>query len=542
MKQLLREIYRENKWIFYFTLFVALFSGIANIWWPVIQKYVVDSIVDFESFERIVYLIIIFFFVYAFTQLFGALTYYFSKKIWESVLTYYKQKSIEKFNRIKFNIIVDKKEGEINEIISKWTKALSETINNFFGSILQNGFIIFFGLIVLFTVNIYIFLYFLFIFIPLFVFYSLKEIKRIIPASKKLNQKENKVSGSIIEYLSNIRDIKLLWAENNFTRSFFRSFGSLFDTGMNIEKRHHFMNFKQFLILTWSICLILLYTSYNIVLWVLSVWTFLLVYSIFLHIRYALWAMVFLYRNFEENIIKINKLLGFFELEETVNIKPQKIKLFESLQIKNLEFKYGENQEILKSINFSIQSGQKIAIIWKSGAGKTTLINIILWLYEWYKWEILLNEKSISGNIESLFSYVPQDVQVFNENLKFNLTLWGKFKDSDLIDMLKKVWLSYLSKRAKKWKTILDIMVGSDGLKLSGWERQRLGIARAMIRDKDIYVFDEITSNLDEETEKDIIDLIFSIAKKKTFIIISHKKEILKKVDRIYEMKNGKLI
>jgi ABC-type transport system involved in cytochrome bd biosynthesis fused ATPase/permease subunit len=63
-----------------------------------------------------------------------------------------------------------------------------------------------------------------------------------------------------------------------------------------------------------------------------------------------------------------------------------------------------------------------------------------------------------------------------------------------------------------------------------------------MIRDKDIYVFDEITSNLDEETEKDIIDLIFSIAKKKTFIIISHKKEILKKVDRIYEMKNGKLI
>jgi ABC-type transport system involved in Fe-S cluster assembly fused permease/ATPase subunit len=73
--------------------------------------------------------------------------------------------------------------------------------------------------------------------------------------------------------------------------------------------------------------------------------------------------MVFLYRNFEENIIKINKLLGFFELEETVNIKPQKIKLFESLQIKNLEFKYGENQEILKSINFSIQSGQKIAII-----------------------------------------------------------------------------------------------------------------------------------------------------------------------------------
>ena len=85
-------------------------------------------------------------------------------------------------------------------------------------------------------------------------------------------------------------------------------------------------------------------------------------------------------------------------------------------------------------------------------------------------------------------------------------------------------------------------MVGSDGLKLSGWEKQRLWIARAMIRDKDIYVFDEITSSLDEETEKDIIDIIFYISKNKTFIIISHKKEILKKVDKVYEMKNGKLI
>ena len=73
--------------------------------------------------------------------------------------------------------------------------------------------------------------------------------------------------------------------------------------------------------------------------------------------------MVFLYRNFEENIIKINKLLDFFELEETENIKPQKIKSFQSLEIKKLEFDFGEDQKVLKSINFSIQSGKKIAII-----------------------------------------------------------------------------------------------------------------------------------------------------------------------------------
>lgn len=78
--------------------------------------------------------------------------------------------------------------------------------------------------------------------------------------------------------------------------------------------------------------------------------------------------MVFLYRNFEENIIKINKLLDFFELQETQNVFPQKVKSFQSLEIKNLKFQFAQDQEILKSINFSLQSGEKVAIIGKSGA------------------------------------------------------------------------------------------------------------------------------------------------------------------------------
>ena len=78
-------------------------------------------------------------------------------------------------------------------------------------------------------------------------------------------------------------------------------------------------------------------------------------------------------------------------------------------------------------------------------------------------------------------------------------------------------------------------------MKLSWWEKQRLWVARAMLRNKSIYIFDEVTSNLDDDTEKEIIDMIFNLAKDKTFIIITHREEILKKVDKIYEMKNLKL-
>ena len=78
-----------------------------------------------------------------------------------------------------------------------------------------------------------------------------------------------------------------------------------------------------------------------------------------------------------------------------------------------------------------------------------------------------MNSKNISWNIRNLFSYVPQDVQVFNDDLRFNLSLWDNFKDKEPITILKEVWLFYLSNRAKKWKTILDIMIWSNWLKLS---------------------------------------------------------------------------
>ena len=542
MKQILREIYKNNKGIFYFTLFVATFSAVSAISVWVVQKYILDSIVSSEDYKIILYFIILLFVTYWFSQVFGALTYYFSSKFWKSVSKDYKRKSLEKFNKIRFDIVLDKKQWEINNIISKWASAIGDLVEQSFANIIQNGLMIIFLLIVLFIVDVYIFLYFIILFIPIFVLYSLKQMKRILPSSKNLDKKDNKVSLEIIEYLSNIRDIKILWAEQDFMKIFFRKIGSIFHLETGIEKKHHFMNFNQFVILIWSMCLVLAYTSYSIVIWLLTVWTFLLVYDVFVTIRHSLWSMIYLYRDFEENVIKVHKLIDFFDLEEGENQVYQNIQWFEKLEVQKLKFYFNKDHKVLNSIDFSIHSWDKIAIIWKSGQWKTTLINIILWLYEWYTWGIFVNNNKVIWNIRDIFSYVPQDVQVFNENLKFNLTLWGKFKDTDLIDMLKKVWLSYLSKRAKKLKTILDIMVGSDGLKLSGWEKQRLWIARAIIRDKDIYVFDEITSSLDEETEKDIIDLIFSISKNKTFIIISHKKEILKKVDKVYEMKNGKLI
>ncbi len=541
MKKLFKKIFTENKIISIITIILTIIAAWSDIFIWIVQKYILDNLVLWQNFNKIWILLLVLFISYAVTQIFWALMYYFSEKFWEKLSLNYKKRALEKINKINYKILLDKKQWELNNIISKWVSSLQRIIEVIFTQIIQNILMIFFGLVVIWFVDIYIFVYFICFFIPLFVWYSISQIKKRVPIAKNINDKVDTIWWEVVDYLSNIRDVKIFWVEKKFISNFKEKFLSIFSLNMLLCRHQHQMNFIQFMILIWSMCLVLAYTSYNISQWFFSIGTFILVYYIFWTIRSALWDLVFLYNRFEEDVIQINKFLDFFELEES-NLKQDSFHWeFTKLTIKNLNFWYNDNVKILNNISFEIIKWEKIAIIWNSWQWKTTFISVILGLFEWYKWDILLNDKKIIWKTNNVFSYVPQETKMFNETIRFNLTLWEYFKDAKLIEILDQVGLTKLKSRIEKNKNILDIHIGADGLKLSGGEKQRLWIARAMIRKRDIYILDEITSNLDENTEKNILDLIFKITKNKTCIIITHKKEVLKKVDKIYEMSEWKL-
>jgi len=136
MKKIFIEIYKNNKLILYLTLFFASIMAWADIIGWIIQKNILDNIVLTKNFTIILWLIILLFLSYLINQIFWALTYYFSNKFWEIAYRDYKKRALIKFNRIKFDIIVDKRQWEINEIISKWTQSLYEIINRFFWHII----------------------------------------------------------------------------------------------------------------------------------------------------------------------------------------------------------------------------------------------------------------------------------------------------------------------------------------------------------------------------------------------------------------------
>jgi ABC-type multidrug transport system fused ATPase/permease subunit len=200
--------------------------------------------------------------------------------------------------------------------------------------------------------------------------------------------------------------------------------------------------------------------------------------------------------------------------------------------------------EVLKSIDFEIPAGEKVALAGQSGAGKSTIIQLLLKFYPIDKGQILIDGKSIdTWNLKQLRSnigIVPQEVLLFGGSIKENIA-YAKpdASEEEIIEAAKKAnaW-QFISKFPEGMET----KVGERGIKLSGGQRQRVAIARAILKDPAILILDEATSSLDAESEALVQEALNELMKNRTTIIIAHRLSTIRKVDRIYVLKEGEIV
>ena len=216
------------------------------------------------------------------------------------------------------------------------------------------------------------------------------------------------------------------------------------------------------------------------------------------------------------------------------------------IKLNNVSYSYkGSEKLVLDDVNIEIKNGSKIGIVGESGSGKSTLVDIILGLLQPSKGsiEIYGNQLNIKNSHQwrNMISHVPQFVFLIDSSIKSNIAVGIKEEDIDLERIKEVASLANISKKIENLPNKYNTYVGERGSGFSGGEIQRIGIARSLYKNKEVLIFDEATSSLDKETEKEVIKLIDSIKLKRTQIIISHKKEILKNCDVIYEVKNKKV-
>ena len=229
--------------------------------------------------------------------------------------------------------------------------------------------------------------------------------------------------------------------------------------------------------------------------------------------------------------------------KEIIKNKNEQIKFNESIILKDISFgyrRYGNNL-IFKDLNLIIKKNSTVGILGKTGCGKSTLVDIIAGLLEPNKGEVLVDNKSIKQDIESWYekiSYIDQNVTLLDTSIRENIALG---KEIEKIDS-QKIEKASLQSQSKEF--IMDLpekyqtKIGERGIRLSGGQIQRLGIARALYKNSELLILDESTSSLDIATEELILKSLSSFKGTKTIIIISHKFNTLKNCDKIYEIKD----
>ncbi len=240
---------------------------------------------------------------------------------------------------------------------------------------------------------------------------------------------------------------------------------------------------------------------------------------------------------------RINEFLS--EEPEIKNKKQEEDHIEGSIEFKNVSFTYDDtNITALKNVSFQVEKGETLAIIGKTGSGKSTILELIGRLYDIDNGEILIDGRKISElNLESLrksIGYVPQDAFLFSDSIKNNIK-FGK-TDASEEEIIEAAKNASVHKNIIKFSKGYETVLGERGITLSGGQKQRVSIARAIIHDPEILLFDDCLSAVDTETEEEILNNLFRITKDKTTIIVSHRISSAKNANKIIILEDGQIV
>ena len=214
-----------------------------------------------------------------------------------------------------------------------------------------------------------------------------------------------------------------------------------------------------------------------------------------------------------------------------------------SIEFKDFNFSYEDNNHVLEDINFTINKGETIGVVGKTGSGKTTFIKQLLRLYPIEENTLLLDGKGMERyydySVRAKIGYAPQEYQLFSKSIKENVLFYRYDLEDKLDEVLEQ---ADIKKDISRFKDGIDTLVGENGLSLSGGQKQRLGIARALLSNPEILILDDSLSAVDSNTEKTIIENIKKTREGKTNIIVAHRISAVRHADKIVVLDNGKIL
>ncbi len=553
MKILLRYL-KNYKWLIALALFLAATSQVFSLLDPHITGKIVDNFIEKKSvlsradfIKGILYLVGLGIGAAMVSRIAKNLQDYFTSIVVQKLGAKMYADGLKHSLELPYQTFEDQRSGETLGILQKVRtdseKFITQFISVLFASIVGLIFVTIYSLSVSFKVTLVYFAS-----VPIIALTSWLLSRKIKVVQKSIVKETTALAGSTTESLRNIELVKSLGLANQEIERLNNTTYKILGLELKKVKYVRGMSFLQgttvnFIRSVMVVILLLLIFDNDISAG--KYFTFLF-YSFFLFgPLQELGNVIIAYREAEVSLLNFDRILNLPKEAKPKN--PETVGQVTTLSFNDVGFKHqSASTHALTNVSFSVRSGQTIAFVGPSGSGKTTLVKLLVGLYPPKEGTILYNDIPSThidlNELREKIGFVTQDTQLFSGTIRENLLfVRPEATDEECLDVLQKAACQSLLARADKG---LDTVIGEGGVKVSGGEKQRLSIARALLRQPDILVFDEATSSLDSLTEEEITETIREVSeiKDQITILIAHRLSTIMHADEIFVLERGHII
>jgi ABC-type transport system involved in Fe-S cluster assembly fused permease/ATPase subunit len=363
---------------------------------------------------------------------------------------------------------------------------------------------------------------------------------------KRMNQADNDVSTKMIDSLLNFETVKYFNNESFEANRLDQSLEN-YETSAN-QNRHSLslLNIAQTFIIMVGITIMLVMSVYGIKNGEIDIGGFVVINAYMLQLYQPLNWLGSVYREIRQALTDMENMFSLLEVMPTIkgNLEDMPQSNVTEIRFENVYFDYDVRRTIIKDISFTVPNGKKVAIVGPTGAGKSTISRLLFKFYDPKKGNIFINDTNINkisqNSLRKIIGVVPQDTVLFNDTIYYNIAYGNTDANKkEIINAAQNADIhDFITTLPDGYETI----VGERGLKLSGGEKQRVAIARTILKNPKIFFFDEATSALDTGTEKEIQKNLENVSKDKTTLIIAHRLSTAANADNIIVLDQGTII
>jgi len=533
----------------FFAMAFLVLAKVVNVILPLILKYIVDDLSD--PTVQIISLPLALLFAYGIlrfsTTFFGELRDAIFSRVAERGMRRIGLKVFSHLHTLDLNFHLSRKTGGLSRDIERGTSGIAFLLRfmlfNILPTLLELALIC--G-ILFFNYNIWYVLITLAAVVS-YIGFSVAVTEWRLRFVREANQMDNKSNTRAIDSLLNFETVKYFGNERYESELYDNQLAEWEEARLKNRYSLFALNSGQALIIAISITAMMILAASEVVSGVMTIGDLVLINAYMIQLFIPLNFLGFVYREIKNSLANIEQMFrlldtnpGVADADNAAELQPNG----GGIRFENVSFGYKDNRTILRDVSFEIPEGKKVAIVGPSGSGKSTIARLLFRFYDVDQGRIYVNDQAVDQvtqeSLRKSIGVVPQDTVLFNDSIGYNISYGDTEAGQEQVQVAAR--MANLENFIEQLPEGYDTVVGERGLKLSGGEKQRIAIARTLLKNPEIMVFDEATSSLDSSAEQAILEALKQAAENHTTLVIAHRLSTVIDADEILVLDRGEIV